>query len=195
MPKSRICSIPLCGKKENGGGLCGMHWRRRRHTGTTDDPPSVILKRAKLKAIQEAALYQGQDCLIWPFKRRSNGYPGAVEWRGKAEVLAHRIVCELKHGVPEDGMHCRHLCGNGHLGCFNPNHLAWGTRLQNQQDMVEHGRSTRGERHHASKLTADDVRAIRSLAHLGSTKLGKMFGVDKSTVGQMLAGKSWSWLK
>lgn len=49
-----------------------------------------------------------------------------------------RYVCEREYGAPIEGQVCRHLCGNGHMGCVNPKHLAWGSPSQNSQDQLLH---------------------------------------------------------
>lgn len=65
---------------------------------------------------------------------------------GRRCVLLHRWVMEQVLGRPlaSDEV-VRHLCDNP--PCFRYDHLALGTQDDNVGDMVEHGRSNRGERH------------------------------------------------
>src|SRR5882724_7709102 len=79
----------------------------------------------------------------------------------RTAYLAHRIMWRLTHGeIPPDRPFVLHRCDNPL--CVRPSHLFLGTHADNMKDMVRKGRSSRGERHHASKLNEDKVRAIRA---------------------------------
>ncbi|MFP5078261.1 hypothetical protein ACLE20_13215 [Rhizobium sp. YIM 134829] len=133
--------------------------------------------------------YVGEDCLLWPFARNSAGY-GHI-WLAGKDQLVHRIACEALHGFSPTPWHdAAHSCGNGHLGCCSPKHLRWATPLENQQEMVRHGRSQQGERHYAAKLTASDVLAIRSSA-ASSQELADQFGVNRTNIIAIRKRKSW----
>jgi hypothetical protein len=55
-----------------------------------------------------------------------------------------------------------------------------------------HGDHARGERNCRARLTSCEVRAIRELGlTAGPTALARRFGVSKSTVWQVLQGKTW----
>lgn len=91
--------------------------------------------------LQDHASCGGDDCLIWPFGRSHYGY-GQFEEAGRY-LRPHRVMCEIVHGPePFPKAHARHLCSNGHLGCVNPKHIAWGTAQENSADMVAAGRAT-----------------------------------------------------
>lgn len=196
MPKHRICSIESCDNKHVALGFCSKHWQRSRKHGT---PNAEVGERSSHYAnvaylLKVVLPYQGKDCFAWPFGESGSGYAGSIQWDGKRTPV-QRIVCELKHGEPKDGDRCRHLCGNGHLACVNPNHLAWGTPLQDRSDMVSHGRSTRGERHSGAKITEQQVRQIRCLkGSMVSREVGLLFGIGMKTVQQIWQRKSWAWL-
>ena len=90
--------------------------------------------------LREQAARNEKGCFYWPFSRSSSGY-GQFTHRGK-RLQAHREMCRIVHGEPQREKDIvRHLCGYGHLGCINPNHLVWGTIKQNGEDMVRHGRA------------------------------------------------------
>lgn len=68
--------------------------------------------------------------------------------------------------------------------------------------MTMHSHVSRGEKHYAAKLTADDVRLIRAAvverrrllkeAHQLSNKLlGEKLGVGKRTVEKVVTGETW----
>lgn len=82
------------------------------------------------------------------------GYPpiGAQRYKrtggrnGRRCVLLHRWVMEQWLGRPlRPDEFVRHLCDNP--PCFLFDHLGLGTHDDNMADMVERGRSKRGERH------------------------------------------------
>lgn len=51
----------------------------------------------------------------------------------------HRLVAEAFHGPAPEGHEVRHLNGDSHDN--RASNLRWGTRAENMQDMVRHGRS------------------------------------------------------
>lgn len=110
--------------------------------------------------------------------------PGRSQW-------VHRLVLHAFAGPPGDGQVARHLDGdptNNALG-----NLVWGSPSENNADMVEHGRSTRGTANARAKLTEEQVQAIRASSDSVRT-LGKRYGVDFSTISQIRTGKLWGWL-
>jgi len=102
---------------------------RRRITGKSGPVLSYML--AVLTTMPECTAGQ------WPFSSL-NGY-GFVRLDGR-QTFAHVLVCEWYHGPRPEGMWVRHLCGKGHLGCFSPGCLAWGTPKENAADRIEHRR-------------------------------------------------------
>jgi hypothetical protein len=123
--------------------------------------------------------HQGDDCLIWPFTERADGY-GAVRHEGRT-YLAHRLMCELAHGEPPSPRHqAAHECGKGNKGCVNPRHLSWKTQHENQQDRWKHGTQNIGQR---GKLTYAERMEIRELrGKVTQAELAKRFGVDRTTI-------------
>jgi len=144
--------------------------------------------------INDAINYNGENCLIWPFTRNNKGY-AQIGKNGK-KFLAHRIVCEMKNGPPPEGKtDAAHSCGNGHLGCVNPNHLRWDTRSGNLSDTIEHGTRNRGERGGRVKITEADAIKIRSSKGLASSaSIAADFGISRSQASRIMNGKSWSWM-
>lgn len=108
------------------------------------------------------------------------------------EFRAHRVAWELHNtiSIPLGILIC-HKCDRPI--CCNPYHLYLGTHQQNMKDMVERGRSTRGERNHSSRLTADQVREIRYKRMLGYTfkRLAEEYSVHLSTIAYVCDGTSW----
>ncbi len=85
----------------------------------------------------------------------------------------------------------RHLDGNPLNNALN--NLAWGTHLENMKDMVDHGRSNRGERSPVAKLNDNLVRAIRLLDGEGICRgrIATFLAVDHETVRKACSGEQW----
>lgn len=182
------CDKPAC----NGRGWCWTHYTRWRRHGS----PEVIKLGKPAEWIDRHLDNKGEECLIWPFARRSNGY-GTVVYDG-VYGSAHRVMCRLKNGPPPTDKHeAAHSCGNGSKGCVNPMHLTWKTSKENNADRILHGTSNRGERMGSSKLTSAQVLEIRSAyvpRVMSYSKLADKYGVSSSAIGDIIRGKNWFWL-
>lgn len=117
-------------------------------------------------------------CWIWCLALNENGY-GVHPQKTSSSRLAHRVIYEKYRGSIPAGYDLDHLCRNRR--CVNPYHMEPVPRAQN----VRRGSVT--------KLTEDDVRQIKSLAKDGISQreIAERFGVHKSTVGGVLAGRTW----
>lgn len=139
-----------------------------------------------------AHMYDG-CCSPWPFHRHvRQGY--AVIYNQGTMRRAHQVVCELIYGPKPSKKHeVRHLCGKGHLGCFNAGCLKWGTRSDNLCDTKMHDPGHMcGERNRHSKLTETDVRRIRYLRGvLTQQALADHYGVTQSQISTIQLGKQW----
>lgn len=154
------CIVDGCANNRcNSKGWCWLHYTRwRRHGGP------LAIEYGRGRAWLEAHVtYEGEECLTWPFGRRSNGY-GSIVWNGRASVSS-RVMCELRNGPPPTPKHeAAHSCGKGHEACVNPNHLAWKTSVENQADKVLHGTHNRGENHPCAITNSTEVIYMRSFA-------------------------------
>jgi len=133
------------------------------------------------------------DCWEWTGAKLPKGY-GVISEGGR-NLYAHRVSWELQNGgIPPDMLVCHH-CDNP--SCVNPAHLFIGTMADNQQDMANKGRSSRGERRWSSKLSKQDVHGIRQM--LGQDILGKViakkYGMSQAAISNIKTGKTWGWLK
>jgi hypothetical protein len=194
---TRVCSIEGCGKPHSDNDLCSTHARRLRLWGDARPDIPVVGRGNKEWLIAHVGHADEEACLIWPFGKSQAGYGKTkAKFDGKVYLYAHIAMCALRHGpMPEPKMLATHSCGNGHLGCVNPNHLRWGTSLSNAQDTVLHGRTNRGERSPLAKLSESDVRAIRAMRDQKTFKqIAKEYSVDPSTISLVMAGKNWGWL-
>jgi hypothetical protein len=111
----------------------------------------------------------------------------------KKMVRAHRLSLEWSLGRSIGaGLVARHKCRNRH--CVNPEHLEEGTHAENCQDKVRDGTNigARGSKHGKSKLTEEQVRAIR-VDQRPQKEIAAEYGIDRATVSDIKTGKSWSW--
>lgn len=188
-----VCVVEGCGKgtKHSAQGMCGAHYQRWLKRGTAE--PGRTTPGALLEWLTKSANWSGEECLIWPFYRGSNGY-GYVRYRNTG-MSASRAMCIEAHGEPPSNEHeAAHLCGGGHLGCVHPDHLAWKTKDENEADKIDHGTLIRGEEVWISKLTADDVRMIRASVGVSQKALARQYGVARATIGDVLSRRTWDWL-
>ncbi|MBZ9659741.1 hypothetical protein LB523_11865 [Mesorhizobium sp. ESP-6-4] len=144
---------------------------------------------------EEVLVYDGDNCLIWPYSRGADGY-GNLNYDGKVKIVS-RLVCELVNGEPPTPEHeAAHSCGKGHEGCVAPNHLSWKTAKENALDKICHGTMPRGETHPASKLSESQVVEIRGLSKTKShSEIARVYGVDRKTVSLIISRKNWGWLE
>jgi len=132
-------------------------------------------------------------CWIWiGYTDRKMGY--GMFWLDGTMRLSHRVAYEAAYGKIHDGMHVCHSCDTP--SCVNPDHLWLGTNADNVADKIAKGRgsSMPGEAHPGHKLTAEQVRYIRS-CEKSQRQLAREMGVDRSTIGYIRKGKLWSCLE
>lgn len=112
-----------------------------------------------------------------------------------AYVEVHILVLLAFVGPRPAGCpHIRHLDGSRTNNCVG--NLRYGTAAENAADTMAHGRTTTGERNAMSRLTDDDVRAMRAARQSGALlrQLADRFGVSVMTVQRAVTGQSWSHL-
>ena len=132
-------------------------------------------------------------CWNWTGARNSNGYGRFVD--GGRHKLAHRVSYELFVGTIPSGLNVCHSCDN--RLCVNPHHLWVGTQSENLRDAFQKARhsfpDTRGENNGNRKLSARDVQEIRAMFQGGQRRfqIAARFGVSPSTIGDIIAGKTW----
>lgn len=191
--QQRTCALAAtdgpCGKVY-GKGWCRKHHARWERTGD----PLTIRKRGKgalLAELHTAAKATTDQCIILttPKGRRPMG-----QVDGKL-MYASRCVWVIANGDPGD-QHVLHTCHRGEEGCINIRHLYLGDNDRNIADMVEAGRSTRGERSGMHKLKAHQVHDIRRRieAREPYSSIAARYGVSASLVSQIRSGKVWGWL-
>ena len=115
---------------------------------------------------------------------------GSVSIKGKL-ILEHRLVYEQNKGPIPAGMVVRHMCHNSR--CINPDHLEIGTQGNNLKDMIDAGRSLKGTKNPANKLTNAQAKRIKYGKEKRSV-LAKEFGVTAYTIDKIRKGINWTWI-
>lgn len=170
-------------------GLCDMHDQRMKRTGTTDDP----IRLTPADRFWAKVDRRGPDeCWPWTAAVNEHGY-GVFNPDGRHSgptTKAHRFSLALT-GIAPGALVVRHSCDNP--PCVNPAHLSVGTKADNSADMVARGRSPRGSRSGASKLTERQVAEIRARHATGELHrvLAADYGVTRPTITDIVNGKTW----
>lgn len=135
------------------------------------------------------------ECWPWLKYVNDSGYGVTRTSKNKA-VRASHIAYELTYGPIPEGLFVCHHCDNPI--CCNPAHLFLGTHSDNMHDMDNKGHRVNspqyGEKHGMSKLTADAVREIRSLANSGMSyaEIGRRFNISDVHAGRIATRVSWN---
>lgn len=129
------------------------------------------------------------ECWPWSAGRFADEY-GAFYVHPRT-VKAHRVAFLLHNGSLETELLVCHTCDNH--PCCNPKHLFQGTEGDNQRDMrhKRRGFSMPGESHPLSKLTAQDVHAIRMDIRTHKV-IGLDYNISQPVITRIKKGKRWA---
>lgn len=125
-------------------------------------------------------------------KSLAKGYP-MIKVVGK-QWRCSRLYYTYVNGPIPDGMLVCHTCDNPL--CVNPEHLFLGTPRDNNHDMITKGRlkPPKGEGHHATSLTVEDVVRIRETYAQGNVtqyELADQYNVTVGAINCMVLGLTW----
>ena len=130
------------------------------------------------------------ECWLWPHHTMGNGY-GVFETLG-IRSLVHRVSHYIYHGPVPAGFDVRHHCDVRR--CWNPAHLANGTRKQNLGDAVVRDRTEYGVDRWNHVLTDDDARDIFRRSHNEGVTLARLaaqYGVHPITIHDVVSRRTW----
>lgn len=137
------------------------------------------------------------ECWLWIGAKSSWGY-GNMRYEGRPSP-AHRLSFTFYKGNIPKGMIVCHRCDVP--ACVNPHHLFLGTHQDNTNDKIKKGRQPpkTGEKNPRVKLRERDVKYIRERYvprhyKFSAVKLGKMFGVNATTICSAANGPNWKHL-
>jgi hypothetical protein len=100
----------------------------------------------------------------------------------------HKLVLEAFVGPCPDGLEACHGDGD-HRNCSLGN-LRWDTRESNRADAIRHGTHVCGEKSGLSRLTEDQVRAIRASSE-SQRDLAVQFGVSQPNIHAIITRRTW----
>lgn len=151
-------------------------------------PFDKMLDMSKFKRLEW--IFEG-DCIRCTSHsaRVGTGYP-VIRRNGRYMTIARRIATR-RHGELSGEIDTRHTCDN--RWCINPAHVLIGTRSDNVRDMDRRGRRGRGpkgEEIGTSKLTENDVRAIR-MSNERVSVLGRRYRVTVQAIYLIQKRKNW----
>lgn len=139
-----------------------------------------------------------QERYISGWVKRSRGRPMSVMIALRKDGITyndrvHRLVLKAFVGPCPDGMEGCHNDGNPLNNALS--NLRWDTHKSNVKDMEKHQTKSNppvhfGEAHHNCKLTAEDVKAIRSTPITRGVKaeLSRKYDVSITTIKRVLDG-------
>lgn len=146
---------------------------------------------------------RGTGCWEWQRGLFPDGYGQFHAYSGSRRfgLRAPRFAWEITNGPIPAGLCVCHRCDN--VLCVKPDHLFLGTPADNTHDMIAKGRRVqarsterrmRGDNHYAARLTSDDVIEIvrRLAAGEKQNVLATEFGVLKTTINAIVAGRNWN---
>jgi hypothetical protein len=135
--------------------------------------------------------------LITPVKDSKDRYMYVHLSNGIAKHFSiHSLVLKAFVGEPKQLQECCHLDGN----CKNNrlDNLRWDSHLNNEKDKELHNRVYKGESHHNTSLTVDQVKLIKkSLSeYVGSkygrnVKIGNMLSICPLIIGDISRNRTW----
>jgi hypothetical protein len=171
----------------------------------TDGGKDAILERSK-EVIKQIAITRtrtvSQNIEEYVFPEPNTGcfiWIGSFEedtqhmkmHHGKKHTPARKSIYEYLKNIPlTKADYVVNTCGFSH--CVNPDHA----KLVRTKDTPRPNRC-KGEAFHKTILTEDKVKEIFRLNKeegLGSTRLGIMFNVHRTTIGKILTGHNWAWV-
>lgn len=108
--------------------------------------------------------------------------------------MVHKLIMLTFVGPRPANMEILHI--NGDTLDSRLINLRYGTKNENMRDRDAHGKTARGSRSGASKLTNDEIIRIRQERMDGSSvlTLAHKYNVSPSSISSICNKKSWAWL-
>ena len=132
-------------------------------------------------------------CWEWSASKTTSGYGNTTI--NSRTYYAHRVALWLTKGIDPSEGEASHACDN--RKCVNPDHLTVADHTFNMSEALDRGRMKHafvcGNFHHASKLTEEDVAAIRTALAIGTSqgRLADRWNVSRSTIKDIKHWRTW----
>jgi hypothetical protein len=117
------------------------------------------------------------------------GYARVTLYPGMKSRQIHRLVLEAFVGPCPEGMECCHRDDDPFNNALS--NLRWDTHRANIAQRDGRNRQARGERSGVAKLTEDLVRRIRSDHAAGIRGLARKYGINPSTIRNVVHRYAW----
>jgi hypothetical protein len=124
-----------------------------------------------------------RSCKLWTRWIGKNGYGLVNDAEGNLTTV-HKRAWVQAHGPVPQGLELMHSCNN--KNCYELEHLSLGTRRDNVQAALRDGLLPTGEQCSWSKLTRNQVLAIRE--RLANGEQGKLLAAE-FTISQAMISK------
>lgn len=124
-------------------------------------------------------------CWLWNGYIRKDGYGHLRSFNKK--ILAHRASWVAFKGSLDTSYLVRHKCDT--RCCVNPLHLELGTHQDNADDMVSRGRAAVGLNNARTKLSDEDIVAIRASSDKYRL-IAETYGMALATIKRIKSGKT-----
>lgn len=195
MPEPKICQIQNCGNVVLARGWCANHYQRWRKYGTPTGGKDGPRRGESRRYLEEVVLpYEGDECLIWPFKKSDYKY-AYVHVDGKMALVSREVCRRLYGPAPSPEHEAAHSCRGGAAGCVTPRHLRWATAVENAADKIAHGTKLLGSQLVYAKFTEEQVLEIASLrGHERQISIARRFNVTSGAIHAIWHGRTWGWL-
>ncbi len=126
-------------------------------------------------------------CWNWPYAKGSSGH-GQIKINKRTRP-AHQIAMIWDNRpCPPDKYQGNHKCDNPR--CVNPDHIYWGTKRDNERDMVHAGTHTRGSRNALAKLTPQQADEARASTEPHSV-IARRFNVSAAAISRIRNGDAY----
>lgn len=182
----------------------------------TEAQEAVIVKKIKLFGANVIANGDEPDKVVETVERGYFASPqgniynrhgilmlGVIDRCGYRQVIlnrknyrVHRVIAQALLPNPENLPCVNHKDGDKLNNSVS--NLEWCTHSENTKHAYEVGLERRrcGEEHHNHKLTEDDVKHIREVyikrhSLFGAVALSERYGVDRTTIHDIVNGKTW----
>lgn len=142
--------------------------------------------------------FHGSKELIRKPLTNKKGYKSLALTRKPAiriNYTIHRLVAEYFIPNPENKREVNHKDGNPSNN--NVENLEWATSSENTMHSYENGLQGRGENFYSAKLTENEAIEIINAYRLGvfsQSMIAEAYGISKSSVKDLLAGRNWAHL-
>ena len=149
---------------------------------------NTLISEAQSRFWPKVSRGKKSECWPWLAYTDKNGY-GTMKVCGVLLKATHASL-EISGRHRPASSHALHSCDNPI--CVNPDHLRWGSNLQNMMERDARKRRTppKGENNGFAKLTDYDAACIKASTEK-VREIAARFGVCKSTIQRIKNGERW----